>query len=224
MLPVFPDQEGVVVSDSRSDWRNEQAAAVRAPGNTAALAETLRSGADGGAARPAKGEDRVSLFWRICGGTVLSILALSAVTVYQQINASFNELRNDFARLSESHADMVKKDEFNTRLTTVWNSIKELQAAPPAVTALKERAALLEQQFKAEQEHREAAGKELEALNSAVTVLKERGMLQEQQARQEEERKELVRELQQLRERLANIEGRQTVTSPARAEHAGGDQ
>jgi hypothetical protein len=211
------------VSDSRPDWRNEQAAAARAQGNTLALAETLRVGADAGA-RPAKGEDRVSLFWRICGGTVLSILALAAVTVYQQINASLNELRNDFGRLSESNADMVKKEEFNTRLTTVWNSIKELQATPAAVTALKEQAALVEQQLKAEQEHREATGKELEGLNSAVTVLKERAILQEQQARQEQERRELVRELQQLRERLANLEGRQTTTSPARMEHSGGEQ
>ena len=58
--------------------------------------------------------------------SLLSILALAAVTVYQQTNASFNELRNDFGRLSEAQADVLKKEEFNTRLTTVWNSIKEL--------------------------------------------------------------------------------------------------
>jgi predicted nucleic acid-binding Zn-ribbon protein len=208
------------MSDSRSDWRNEQAAA-RAPNNTAALAETLRNGADNGSARPARAEERVSLFWRICGGTVLSILALAAVTVYQQINASLNELRNDFGRLTESQADIVKKDEFNTRLTTVWNSMKDLQGTVSAVTALKERTALLEQQLKSGQEHGEADAKELEALNSAVTVLKERAMLQEQQTKQEEERKELVRELQQLRERLANLEGRQASTAPARMEHSG---
>jgi hypothetical protein len=211
------------MGDSRSDWRSEQAAAVRTPSNAVAVTETLRSSADG-ASRPVKAEDRVSLFWRICGGTVLSILALAAVTVYQQNNASFNELRNDFGRLSESQADVLKKDEFNGRLTTVWNSIKELQGTPPAVTALKERAALLEQQLKAEQEHREAALKELEALNSAVTVLKERAMLQEQQTKQEEERKEMVHELQQLRERLANLEGRQTATAPAKMERSGGEQ
>jgi hypothetical protein len=224
-LETYPtqEQEGIVVSDSRPDWRNEQSAVDRARGNTLAAAETLRNGADT-AAQPTRGDDRVSLFWRICGGTVLSILALAAVTVYQQINAGLNELRNDYGRLTETNADMVKKDEFNNRLATVWNSIKDLQATPAAVTTLKEKAALLEQQLKSEQEHGEAAAKELEVLNSAVMVLKERATVQEQQARQEEERKELVRELQQLRERLANLEGRQTTTTPARMERTGGEQ
>jgi DNA repair exonuclease SbcCD ATPase subunit len=149
-------------------------------------AETLRNAAD--CSQPQvklKPEDRVSMFWRVFGGTLLSIAALVGITLYQQFSNSLSELRTNLSRLTESRADFVKVDDCNTRFTAVWNSVKELQAANAAVLALKERSALLEQQVKAS----------------------------------EEERKELTRELQQLRERQAALEGRQATaaTPPATA-------
>ena len=145
---------------------------MRGRTSTGVAAETLRSGS--ATAAVGKGEDRISLFWRIFGGTLLSIAALVVVTVYQQFSNSLFELRSDMIRLNESRADLLKKDEFNTRMTSVWSSMKDLQTAETALTGLRERSALLEQQFKAA----------------------------------EDERKELTRQLQQLRERLAVVEGR----------------
>jgi hypothetical protein len=205
--------------------RNEQRAAA-CPDAPVLAAETLRSAASSAAA-PARGEERGSVFWRVCGGTVLSIVALVAVTLYQQLTAAVNELRSsvaalntdlrkDLTQLSQAHADLVKKDEFNGRLTTVWNSVKELQALSASVSMLKERALVRDQQEKADAEVREQMRKEVQTLEAAVTVLKERLTVREQQAQAEQAQRELMQGLQQLRERLANVEGRQAAAAPVK--------
>jgi hypothetical protein len=154
----------------------------------------------------ASAEDRMPLFWRVFGGTILSILALAVITVCQYFNGVLGGLRGDMGRLNEdirkemSHLDtdlrkdlgrlneaqggVVKIEDFNSRLRSVWDSIKELQT-----------------------------------LNVTVSALKERDMLREQHLREENERRELVRELQLLRERLANLEGKQAA-APAPAKSA----
>jgi hypothetical protein len=168
------------------EWNEEQRKGEQPNGgrftsNTLIAAETLRN------AEPpvmvvsgqAKGEERISVFWRVFGGTLLSITALICVTVYQQFTNTFNDLRSDLNRLNEARGDLIKKDEFNSRMTTVWTGIKEVQTATTNAAAAKERIALLEQQLK-------------------VT---------------EDERKELIRDLQNLRERVALVEGKQAATS-----------
>lgn len=183
------------------------------PQSTALLSEVLR---DAIPIRPlekpekAGGEDRMPLFWRVFGGTILSIFALAVITVCQYFNGVLGGLRADMGRLNEeirkemSHLDtdirkdlgrlneaqggVVKTEDFNSRLRSVWDSIKELQA-----------------------------------LSATVSALKERDMLREQHLREENERRELVRELQLLRERLANLEGKQAAAAPARSAAGGGE-
>jgi hypothetical protein len=108
-------------------------------------AETLRSVAAACAeekARPEpRGEEKISVFWRVFGGTLLSIAALVVMTVYQQFSANLNELRAAITHLSEVQADLVKKDDLNSRATYLWAGIKE---AGGDVAALKTRTALLE--------------------------------------------------------------------------------
>jgi hypothetical protein len=168
------------LSANKPDCRDDQSSAsgimARARNNTAALSETLRNSA---ASAQGKGEERISLFWRVFGGTLLSIAALVVVTVYQQFSNSLLDLRNSITHLNESRAELLQKDEFNSRMTSVWNGIKDLQTANATVASLRERSALLEQQLKAA----------------------------------EDERKEQARQLQQLRERLAVVEGRVKVKS-----------
>jgi hypothetical protein len=137
--------------------------------------------AAGHAPAPApKGEDRLPIFWRIFGSTVLSIAALIAVTLYQQVTSSIHELQGDHNRLSQDYGDLVKKDDFHTRITALSQNLKELQAANTTATDLwRERATLLERQLKAEEEERK------------------------QMAR------EYTHEVQRLGERLAVLEGRQ---------------
>jgi len=149
---------------------------------TLLAAETLRSASSQAllAAAPPKGEERIGVFWRVFGGTLLSIVALVIVTAWQQFSSTLNELRAGLSRVSESQADLVKKDEFNTRLTSLWNTSKELQVANAVNAGTKDRVAALEQQ--------------LHACN--------------------DERKELAKQLLDVRERLAALEGRHAALTP----------
>src|SRR5258708_21882384 len=147
----------------------------------APMAGTLHSGQE--SAQNAKGEERISVFWRVFGGTLLSIAALVGITLYQQFANSLNELRSNVNNLHESRGDLVKTEDFNSRSNALWGAIKEIQATSASVSALKERSGLMEQ------------------------LLKESA----------EERKSLCRELQQVRERLAVVEARQSVPEPATA-------
>lgn len=83
--------------------------------------------------------DKIALIWQVFGGTILSIVALAFVTIYNnltsniselrgELNRTNTELRSEIARTNEARADLVRKDEFTTRSTTVWDGIKTLQA------------------------------------------------------------------------------------------------
>jgi hypothetical protein len=192
--------------------------------DTIVRAETLRGAERSSVRDDAKPEDRIGVFWRVFGGTLLSITALVAITLYQQFSNALSEVRNNVSRLNESRGDLVKTDDFNNRTTALWNSVKEVQQANTAVTALKERTALFEQQVRTAQEQvngRLAALanniKDLDAANAAIIALKERSALLEQQVKlAEQERKDLVHELQLLRERQAALEGRQAAAPAPR--------
>ena len=121
--------------------QDEQATSQSAPDATAVEFQAMRTAthAVGGQDADRAGEDRFTLFWRVFGGTILSIVALAAVTVYNNLNTSVSELRaelhrinsdlrGEVARANEARADLTRKDEFNSRLTTVWDGIKTTQA------------------------------------------------------------------------------------------------
>jgi hypothetical protein len=158
---------GRTVSANRHD--EEEGAALRA-------VETLRSveGATQARSFPAKGEDRLSIFWRVFGGTLLSIAALVAITLYQQFTSALAEIRANVDRLHEGRADLVKTEDFNSRVTTLWTSIKELQTGITAFAAFKERSALLEQQMKTIQEEHKELVRELQLLRDRQAVLEGR--------------------------------------------------
>jgi hypothetical protein len=196
------------------ETRNEQRVAQTGPISTLIAAESLRSADSANATAPVKGEERISLFWRIFGGTILSIVALVSVTLYQQLVGNLNELRNELNHINESRTELIKKEEMDTRLTRIWNTIRELQALEGTINAMKERSLVRDQQVKEEQQRAAMELKELQSLRETVTYLKERAMLHDQRMKEEDERKELVHELQNLRERLANLEGRQAKPTP----------
>jgi hypothetical protein len=169
--------------------------------------ETLRLPAsDGAASFPASSEERLSAFWRIFGGTLLSITALVIITICQHFNNSQSELRGDLShlgddvhkdinRLNQEFGDLMKKDEFTSRMKTVWENLKELQDERTVTTALKERVTILDERVKQQEGERKELARELQHLRELKAI--------------EDDRKELVRELQRLRERLAAIEGKQ---------------
>jgi hypothetical protein len=165
------------VNEKRIDG-DEEEVTVRAR-NTMVTAESLRSGSQNPAA--ARGEDRINIFWRVFGGTLLSIAALVVITVYQGFSSAISELRNEMAQVNIARAELIKKDELNNRLTSVWSGMKDLQTASTALTTARER------------------------------IVERTTLLEAENKEREQEHKDLQREVQQLRERLAALEGRQAA-------------
>jgi chromosome segregation ATPase len=192
--------------------------------STVLAAETLRNGSEhrAGAASP-KGEERMSVFWRVFGGTLLSIAALVVITVYNQFNTTLTDLRKELNQLYENRAELLRKDEFSNRLNSVWNSLKELQGANQKLAALNERAKLLDQQLERQtknadddrkdlcrrlDEQRKAGEAERQEMQRKLEDQRklaeaERGeharQLQEQRRTAAEERKELLAKLEEQR-------------------------
>ena len=162
------------------------------------------------------------------------------------------KVRTDVGRLREASGEYIKKDEFNTRSTTLWNRVQELQAVNASVTVLNSKVASLEQQFAAADRERkdmqaalaqacavkdrlatleelrkvsEQDHKDLLALGPLLAALKDRETALEKQIKDTEaERKDIGRELLQLRERLAKLEGRDEAkpAKPANTPAKGG--
>jgi chromosome segregation ATPase len=142
------------------------------------------------------------MFWRVFGGTIFSIVALVIITAYTQMTGTISDLRKE---LTQVQADLLKKDEFNNRLTSMWNSIKDLQSANTTLAALNERFKHIDQQMNNQSQNRDDERKELLRKVS------------EQRKAGEDERKELqhriddlCQKVQSQAERLAALEGRQS--------------
>jgi hypothetical protein len=175
-------------------------------------AETLRSGHGGKPVKPDhQPEEKLSLFWRVFGGTILSICALTIITAYQQLAGGIHDLRTDVGRLREVAGEYLKKDEYNARSTQMWNRLNELNGLNASISVLTNKVAAIEEQRKVgEQDH-----KDLLAVAVTLAALKDRDNALEKQIKDAEgERREVIRELQQLRERLAKLEG-QAENKPA---------
>jgi hypothetical protein len=161
------------MSEARDERASREQGVQTAPAMSILTAEALRGAAAvrPAEAPPAKGEDRIPLFWRIFGGTLLSIAALVIVTLYQQFTSSVNELRNDIVRLHDAEASDVKKDEFNSRLSTLWNGLSDAKAAGTGVASLREKQSLHDQQIKQSDDDRKDLLRELQMLRERVARL-----------------------------------------------------
>lgn len=164
------------MAERNQEYSDESTGSRRASSVTMLpAAETLRSVAMSSLAQqPTKAEERMSVFWRVFGGTLLSIAALVAVTLYQQFNNGLNDLRNDLSRLNEGRGDFIKKDEFNSRMGAAWGGIKEAKDASTTVATLKEHSLLLEQQVKSGEEERKDLMREVRRLTERLAALEGR--------------------------------------------------
>jgi chromosome segregation ATPase len=190
------------VAQNRSERQNQTTPSLPI------LAEVLRQSA-GPKDEDGKEDGKLPTFWKVFGSTVLSISAMVVVTAYQSLSSSAaevrgdvpalnNEMRKELGRLAESQGELVKKDECDSRLKSVWGDLAELKGDQKDIVALKERcAALVKMQQQSEQERRKLAD-ELQALR--------------EQHVQQKERRALAAEVAALRERLAGLEGKQAVS------------
>lgn len=166
-------------------------------------------------------DDRLSVFWRVFGGTILSIFALVAITIYNNLQNNINELRTELSRSNEARAELVKKEEFNARTQNIWDRVQTLQDLRVTVTGLKEQVgnltdkqgdvksvreqlAAVEQRLKAAEDDRKA----LARAELTIATLEQKSAARDAQLKVgEDERKEMARQLAELRERLAKVEG-----------------
>jgi chromosome segregation ATPase len=192
-------------------------------------------------APPKSGDEKMSIFWRVFGGTAVSIVALVIITAYQMQNSSINDLRNELAKSNEARADLVKKEDFATSRSKIWDKLQEMQKDSVTVQQLKDRMAQMEEQNKTlvaerkadqdlhatfkqqvaalEQQLKDsnASQKELQTLQQTVAALQEKATLRDQQLKQmDDEKKELVKELQAFRERLAKVEAAKDARPPVK--------
>lgn len=143
-------------------------------GEIAAL-ETMRSAAaSSGSARTRpeekKEEEKMSLFWRVFGGTILSIVALAAVTLYNNLSTGITDLRAELSREREARAELVKKDEFNTRTTNQYERIRAVEGMNVNLSAIKTDLESLKERMAARNTTLDTLKKDLAALD----VIRER--------------------------------------------------
>jgi chromosome segregation ATPase len=85
------------------------------------------------------GEEKISLFWRVFGGTILSIVALVSITLYNSLSSSIAEVRGELNREREARAELVKKDEFNSRTSSQYERMRSYESLKVEQEGLKER-------------------------------------------------------------------------------------
>jgi chromosome segregation ATPase len=114
--------------------------------DTAVMSHVLRSSEPVEAASTKKSdEEKMSIFWRVFGGAILSIIALVGITLFNNLMnhlaelradlsrsnearaAAVVELRTEIGRSNEARAELIRKDEFNTRMSSNWDRIQALQ-------------------------------------------------------------------------------------------------
>jgi hypothetical protein len=125
--------------------------------------------------RPARRNQKISLFWQVFGGTILSIVALIILTAYSQLTSMQTDLRRE---MNQVEVDQVKKDEFSARLSVLWNSIKSLQDTSTSLLSLNEHAKIFDRNVDAriqndEEQHKDLLRK-VEELNQRLQSMAER--------------------------------------------------
>jgi DNA repair exonuclease SbcCD ATPase subunit len=126
---------------------------------TPVMAETFRSASAPPAVPPPthnNDEHKISVFWRVFGGTILSIVALVAITIFNNLQGSISELRaeatrnrealaavpkrEDLDREREARAGLAKKEDVDARVKSLYERIRVIEAFKVDIEAVKERA------------------------------------------------------------------------------------
>ena len=152
-----------------------------------------------------KEELEIPLFWRVFGGTVLSITALIVMTAYQGLSGNIADLNREIDhletdshkemnRLAELHGDLIRKDECETRFRAVWTSLDEIKENRKGILEAKERCDSLLARHRVALEQRGTIQRDLQEVREHRAASQQRDGLRD--------------ELGRLRERLAGIESR----------------
>ena len=119
-------------------------------------------------------EERMSLFWRVFGGTILSIVALVAITLYNNLNGGISDLRQELSREREARAGLVKKDDADTRAKSQWDRIRLVEGYKAEIEAIKERTAATAVAIEGVKKDAAAGVEAVKRETTGLEVLKER--------------------------------------------------
>ncbi len=160
------------MSQNRSRPNLEQVMPPRPTVSAAMAAEALRNSSAPPATyptpAPTKGEERMSLFWRVFGGTILSIVALVGITVYQSFAGNLSDLRTSINHVNDLQANLATKEDLNTKSAALWAASKDVTTQ---TADLKTRTALLETQLRSAQEECKDLNRELLSLRERLHAL-----------------------------------------------------
>lgn len=133
--------------------------------------------------RPAeKGEERISLFWRVFGGTILSVVALIALTLYNNLYSTISEVRAESTRTitelrtridaqNDSRGDLMRRTDLEKSLTALTTRIDAMDKLSTTITALREQmTALSEKALTTGKDQKDAQ----ESMKTAVAALRDK--------------------------------------------------
>ncbi len=175
--------------------------------------------ARGNEPKPRTDDEKIHIFWRVFGGAIVSVVALSGLTLYNNLQSSVIELRSEMAKINELRGDLVRKDEFNSRISSNYERISTVQTQSVAFTSSlatlkadidgnKERLTLLQTDLKLARDDANKTKLDIEKNQAAD---QERKLRRDEQYRDVERLiKEFQTALQDCQVKLARLEGQQS--------------
>lgn len=120
---------------ARKDLRLDQADLY--PNDTdPAVATAIARASDRTPTAPTKTDDeKMHIFWRVFGGAIVSIVALTGITLYNHTQNSIGELRSIINKMSEERGDLIRKEEFNNRSNANYERVTNLQGQAATLNA-----------------------------------------------------------------------------------------
>jgi hypothetical protein len=116
------------------------------------------------------GSSRIPLYWRVFGGTILSLVGMVMFTVFQQLYSTLSDFRSELNRLQAAREDLMKKEDYNSQMTIVWSNLRDAQAANSSLAAMREQIVLLDQRLKAEDTDQRELTRGIQRLREQVAV------------------------------------------------------
>ncbi|MCX8139371.1 MAG: hypothetical protein N3E46_06780 [Gemmataceae bacterium] len=183
----------------------------------AASSEALRAAQTSSEKKTSQDEEKVSLFWRIFGGTILSMVALGALTLYNNLSANISDLRRELNQEREARSELVRKQDFTAWLNSQAERLRPLEAPKAGLEALKERSAASASAVEGVKKEQAAAVEELRKELAALRKESAQGSeasKRETAAAVEAVRKELQPSLDMLKKDVAAVEAlRERITA-----------
>jgi hypothetical protein len=240
---VLPHQEDEAVALPKRQDDTMEVAVLTAPTRPNNAYPNTDSLIEHASPRRRNDEEKISIFWRLFGGAMISVAALVGVTIYNSMQMSVAELRAEVTRLHEAKSETAKKDDLAAlRAIVNGHDLFKVELDSLKERATKGRADLdgLSKENKEQNANVKSMQSTLESLKEKlVTLMTEHKLLrddtskvrqdvdknqaadQERKERRdaqykayEETIKDMSKSITELREKIARFEGAATPTKP----------